>query len=189
MRFAQLVLTVLLSLAASLPTLAAEASTRPQPDPAYRIGEVDLQTVSAFTYASVHARTTLANLQDTVGVLMAKFQAAVAKGAVHPSGAMLFAYNGVTGNPNDEFDLRVGAFIARPVAVGSGIDSSDEPAMKCATLIYRGPLAHLKEAFGKLYGEVYARGLTPTPINRELYLYWEGADSANNIVQLQVGVK
>jgi effector-binding domain-containing protein len=152
-------------------------------DPEYRIGEVDVQTVAPFTYASVHTRTTLAKLQDTLHVLMPKIQAAVAKGAVHPSGAMVFTYNGATGDPNQEFDLRIGFFVDRAVTAGSSIDSSDEPAMKCATLIYRGSVTHLKEAFGKLYGEIGARGLVPTAVSREIYLYWEGPDSSNNIIQ------
>jgi effector-binding domain-containing protein len=70
----------------------------------------------------------------------------------------------------------------------SGIDSSDEPAMKCATLIYRGSVAHLKEAFGKLYHEIDARGLTPSGVSREVYLYWEGVDSPNNVIQLRAGL-
>jgi hypothetical protein len=49
-------------------------------------------------------------------------------------------------------------------------------------------VAHLKEAFGKLYGEVGARGLVPTADCREIYLYWEGPDSTNNVIQLQAQV-
>lgn len=169
--------------------IAAGPATRPAADPEYRIGEVDVQTVSAFTYASVHAKTTLAKLQNTIDALMPKISAATKEGAVHPSGGMVFTYKGLTGAENQEFDLRIGWFIDRPVAAGSGIDSSDEPAMKCATLIYRGSLAHIKEAYGMLYGQIGMRGLTPTPISREVYLYWEGPDSPNNIVQVQVGVK
>lgn len=168
--------------------MAAAPATRPSADPEYRVGEVDVQTVSAFTYASVHARTTLARLQETLGVLMPKIQGAVAQGAVHPSGAMVFTYNGATGEADQEFDLRIGFFVDRAVAAGSGIDSSDEPAMQCATLVYRGSVAHLKEAFGKLYGEIGARGLTPTAITREVYLYWEGPNSPNNIIQLQAQI-
>lgn len=188
MRFSQFTLAILVAFAVCRCGLAADAATRPGADPAYRIGEVDIQTVSAFTYGSVHARTTLTKLQETIGVLMPKFEAAASKGDVHPSGAMVFTYDGATGDPDQEFDLRLGAFINRPVAPGSGIDSSDEPAMKCATLVYRGSLANMKEAFGKLYGVIGARGLRPTGISRELYLYWEGPSSPNNIVQLQVGV-
>ena len=33
------------------------------------------------------------------------------------------------------------------------------------------------------------KGLTPTDEEREIYLYWDGVDSPNNIVQVMVGVK
>ena len=168
--------------------LGAGPATRPAAEPEYRIGEVDIQRISAFTYASVHARTTMARLQQTIGVLMPRMTAAVEKGTVHPSGAMVFTYKGATGEMEQEFELQVGMFVDRPVAAGSGVESSEEPGLKCATLIYRGSLAHLKEAFGKLYEEIGTRGLTPLPISREVYLYWEGPDSPNNIIQLQAGV-
>jgi effector-binding domain-containing protein len=163
----------------------AGPATLPAADPELRIGEVDLQTVAPFTYAFVRSQTTLTDLHKTIGELVPKIEDAISHGVVHPSGAMVFTYNGATGEPDKKFDLRVGVYIDRKVEAGSGIETSDEPALKCATLVYRGSLAHLKEAFAKLYQEIGARGLTPTDVSREIYLYWEGPDSPNNVIQLQ----
>jgi effector-binding domain-containing protein len=184
-RFCRLIISSLLACSAMA---RAGPATRPVADPEFRIGEVDTQTVAHFTCAFVRARTTLTDLHKTIGELVPKLENAISHSAVHPSGALVFTYNGVTGEPDKEFDLRVGVYIDRKVDAGGEIESSDEPALKCATLVYRGSLAHLKEAYAKLYQEIGARGLTPTAISREIYLYWEGPDSPNDVIQLQAGL-
>ena len=63
------------------------------------------------------------------------------------------------------------------------------PKFKCATILYTGPGPRIGEAWVKLYKAIGDKGLTPTDEERELYLYWEGVDSPNNIVQVMVGVK
>ena len=46
-----------------------------------------------------------------------------------------------------------------------------------------------KAAYEKLMPAVFAAKLTPVGESREVYLYFEGVDSPNNVVQLQIGVK
>ena len=60
---------------------------------------------------------------------------------------------------------------------------------QCATILYVGPATHIGDAWQALYRSVRDEGLTPTDEERELYLYWEGVESPNNIVQVQLGIK
>jgi hypothetical protein len=46
-------------------------------------------------------------------------------------------------------------------------------------------VTQLSAAYGKLYGEIARRGLQPTDVSREVYLYWEGRESDNNLIQIQ----
>ena len=46
-------------------------------------------------------------------------------------------------------------------------------------------LIGLGAAYGKLYGEIARRGLQPTDVSREVYLYWEDQGSDNNVIQIQ----
>ena len=60
---------------------------------------------------------------------------------------------------------------------------------KCATILLTGSLAHLSEAYERLMGEMEKAKLVPIGESREAYLYWEGAESPNNVVQIQMGIK
>jgi hypothetical protein len=52
-----------------------------------------------------------------------------------------------------------------------------------------GPVTRLGEAWQAIYRAVHARGLSPTEDERELTLYWESPESANNVFQVQLGVE
>jgi hypothetical protein len=69
--------------------------------------------------------------------------------------------------------------------MAQGVDLVKVPAPHCATLLYTGSVAGLGDAFGKLYGDIGRQGLEATDVCREVYLYWEGRESPNNIIQIQ----
>lgn len=54
-----------------------------------------------------------------------------------------------------------------------------------ATAYYTGSVKHMGQAAGKLYEIMMANNLRPTNQYREIYLYWEGPESPNNVVEIQ----
>jgi effector-binding domain-containing protein len=87
------------------------------------------------------------------------------------------------------FDMETGFFVPEGAKGVGAFTVRELPAFRCATLLYIGPAPRIGDAWQKLYRAIADKGLTPTDEERELYLYWEGVEAPNNIVQVQVGVK
>jgi effector-binding domain-containing protein len=63
------------------------------------------------------------------------------------------------------------------------------PEFRAATVIYTGPPAGVGEVYQKLIPAVKQMGLELTGEDREFTFYWDGVESPNNIILIQVGVK
>ena len=100
-------------------------------------------------------------------------------------GPYVFTYHGASSDPNKQFTLDIGVIVKDGNAKPDGIQLIKVGPLHCATVVYSGPAAQLPQAYGKLYGEIGRRSLQPTDICREVYLYWEGPNSVNNLIQLQ----
>jgi effector-binding domain-containing protein len=91
--------------------------------------------------------------------------------------------------PDQPFKMETGHFVPAGTPAVGEFPVRELPEFKCATLLYVGRGAQIGDAWQALYRAVRAAGLTPTEEERELYLYFEGTDSPNNVVQVQVGVE
>lgn len=91
--------------------------------------------------------------------------------------------------PDKAFKMETGFFAPDGVKDIGDFKVRELPAFKCASVLYVGPGTRIGDAWQNVYRSLRAQGLTATDEERELYLYWEGVDSPNNIVQVQVGVK
>lgn len=149
------------------------------------VSDLRMQNLKGYTYAFVSGQTSLAKIQDAIALLMPKVDAAVDSGALRPVGPYVFTYHGASADPNKQFTLDIGVIVKDPAAKPAGIQIAKIAPLYCASVIFTGPPTQLGQAYGKLYGELARRGLQPTDISREFYLYWEGPDSMNNIIQVQ----
>ena len=153
------------------------------------IGEVRVQNFQAYSYAYVSGPTTIAKIQDAIALLMPKLDAAQDSGAIRPLGPVVFTYHNATMDPNTPITLDIGVIIKDTANKPAGIQFAKVGPLHCATLLFCGPIAGIGDAYQKLFTEIAKRGLKPTAITREVYLYWEGADSANNLVQIQADLQ
>ena len=158
------------------------------------LGNVRIQTLRPYTYAFVSTQTTLNKVADAVGALMPTIDAAIDAGKLRPTGPTVLTYHGSSEDPNKEFTLDVGVIVKDGTPKPEGIEIVTVGPSVCATVIYAGPMDQIGQAYGKLYGEqaygklraeIGRRRLRPTDISREVYLFWEGRESANNIIQVQ----
>ncbi|MGD0140113.1 MAG: GyrI-like domain-containing protein [Tepidisphaeraceae bacterium] len=156
--------------------------TRPS---AGTLGDVRIQTLKPYTYAFVSTQTTLNKVVSAIDALIPKMDAAIDAGKLRPVGPAVFTYHGATGDPNKEFTLDVGIIVKDGTPRPDGFQMITVGSSSCATVIYAGPVSQIGQAYGKLYGEIGRRGLQPTDVSREVYLYWEDRESANNLIQLQ----
>jgi effector-binding domain-containing protein len=142
------------------------------------------------SYCYVEAETTFADLKQTIDQLLPKIEAAMNSGRVQPQGGLIFVYQGATTDPSKSFRLQVG--VPTRGAVGEAPDGAmirKLQPLRAASVIFSGELLDLPQAYQKLYAELFAAGLTPTGETRELYLYWEGPESNNNVVLILAAVK
>ncbi len=146
----------------------------------------DVKEVPGYLCGS--ARTTLTTMPQVLERNFLPIPAKARENHLALSGPALFVYHGCTGDPDQPFALDTG-FIVEPDTKDLGdLKVKKLPAFRAATAYYTGPVTGLGEAFGKLFAQLGAAGYTPTDETREVYLWWEGPESPNNVVELQVGI-
>ena len=104
-------------------------------------------------------------------------------------GPILFTYFNFRGDPDQKFALEIGVpiFANEPASAGE-FYVRKVPKMKCAAAVFQGSLNQMGEAWHKFAATAQTKG-EPLEESRELYLYWEGHDSPNNIIELQMRLK
>jgi len=175
----------------SASTLCAE--DKPAKPAAITIGEMRVQTMPAVNYLHTAAETTFANMGAPVVAAFDKifFTASEAKLMIaRPT--MLVYQGGPHYAPDKPFKMEIGVIVADDAKVA---DLPEELKMrktapfKCATILYTGSVDQQGQAYQKLIPAIKAADLEPTGEEREMCLYWEGVESANNVFIMQIGVK
>jgi DNA gyrase inhibitor GyrI len=179
------ILLTMVLIAMSLQSNTQADPPSPPPPAAPSITDVRIQDLKDYTYAYVSTQTTLNKLQDAIAQLMPRIDAAIDSGALRVMGSYVFTYHGASQDPNKQFTLDIGVIVKDGNAKPDGIQLIKVGPQHCATVIYTGPAAQLPQAYGKLYGELGRRALQPTDVCREVYFYWEGPNSVNNVIQVQ----
>jgi effector-binding domain-containing protein len=177
-----LCLTVLSCLAADQP------ATKPLKTPDYMIGEMNLQTIRGMNYFSQSRQVTVDQIGATAGEVMPNILKVASDGQFQIGGPAMFVFHGDI-RPGNTFTMQVG-FIAQPGGKPQPPFQYDSlPQFQCATVVYTGPIADIDKAYEKLFGDIANSGLTTTDESRQMILYFEGPESPNNVIQIQVGVQ
>jgi len=149
-----------------------------------------VQSVPAKGYLQGGIETDFKNMGEPVGKTLTDLMEAAKEEKVGLHGPVVHFYYGAPHrDPAKRFKMETGFFVPEDAPGVAKFKRRKLPAFKCATILYIGPAPQIGEAWQQLYRSVRDQGLTPTDEERELYLYWEGVDSPNNIVQVQLGVK
>jgi len=154
------------------------------------MGELMLQTIPAKGYVYGSFDTDFKSMGKPVGETLGTIIKAAGENKIPLTGPVMHFYYGAPHQaPDKGFKMETGFFVFPGTKLSDEFKVRELPKYKCATILYVGPTARIGDAWQKLYKSVNDRGLTPTDEEREIYLYWEGVDSPNNIVQVMVGVK
>lgn len=106
------------------------------------------------------------------------------------SGTLTLSYFGFKGDPEQAFTAEIDLPVKKEDDDYRGpFFFRKAPKFKCASAILQGPLKYLGEAWETLVSEALKGGYKPTGESREVYLSFEGADSPNTIVELQLGIE
>lgn len=131
-------------------------------------------------------QTTLRRIGPVIDQTMLALDEAASDGHIALKGAPVAIYHGMSGGMDAPFDLT----LAFPVAEGTKDmgQCTVKPLAdgKAATFYYTGAMSGVGMAYGKAFAQLGMAGLHPTGEIRELYLFWEDAASANNVVEMQI---
>jgi len=183
------VLTVAGGLWAGVCLAAEEPKKAPEAKPEFVVGEMRLQRLSGPTLLHADTETTLAKIGAVAGQVIPAILKAADEGHVRITGPLVFVYQGTTGQPDTPFKLTIGLPVAEGTKPVGDFKVRKLADLRCATVLFSGPMAKLGEAYGKLFPALMAAGHVPTGETREYYLYWESPESPNNVLLIQAGIK
>ena len=105
------------------------------------------------------------------------------------SGPIVIIYFNFQGDPEQKFTVEIGVPIgAKDATVTGEFYVRKVPKFKCAAAIFQGSMSQRGEAWQKFPGIALSKGEFSGE-SRELFLNWEGHESSNNIIELEMGLK
>ncbi|HWB53544.1 MAG TPA: GyrI-like domain-containing protein [Tepidisphaeraceae bacterium] len=152
------------------------------------VTEARIQDLRGMNYLHATQRTTIRQMNQTLGVDIEKMLAAMRANSISPAGPMMLIMKGMTQNPEQPFSLDFGFDVARGSTAPAGYQITELPAYHCASVIFSGPMTNIGMAYHQIYSSIFGAGIMPTPESREYVLYWEAPDSANNVFMIAVGI-
>jgi effector-binding domain-containing protein len=188
------------ALAASLavPVLARAdgPSTQPVPqagapgdDQDFVISSMRVQEMKGITYFFISSKTNIAQLGDHIRQSTEKIDLALKSGQVRPVGPIMIIFHRMMQEQGGEFPLEVGFPVADDAQAPDGFEIKKLDKFRCATVLYSGSMQQVRRAFEAVYNDLLGAGLEPTDETRQSVLLFEGQDSVNNVVMIQVGVR
>lgn len=154
------------------------------------IGKLVIQTIPAKQYLQGGFETDFEAMgEPVVKTLTDLINDAKENKVVLTSPVIHYYYGAPHRDPRKRFKMETGFFVSEETTNIGVLKTRELAPFKCATILYNGPASQIGNAWQALYRSVRNERLTPTDEERELYLYWEGAESPNNVVQVQVGIE
>ena len=149
-----------------------------------------IQNLRAMTYLYSSTRTSFDSISESgTARTVSTLQQFMTAAGVRPTGPMLLICHDPTEDPAALFDLEIGFPVSEQTPAPGDFKIRTLVPFRCATMVYRGPLKHLRRAYDKLIPEMIAAGYVPSEQSRENFLVWEGAESSNNVVEIEVGIR
>ena len=155
------------------------------------VGPVAFQTFAAGTYFYLGARATRTELPALTPALVKRLSAIQRAAGLQAWGPLLMIQRGAGDDPAKPFDLEVGSLVPAGTLPFGEAKVRLLAAFPCATTVASGDFSGevAKAAFLALFKAAGKQGRTPTGESRELVLFWEGEGSANNLLQVQIGLQ
>jgi len=153
---------------------------------------MNIQTSNSVTVIAMALRTTLAKINEDVAELPNQLSADLIPAGLLPTGPMMFLYDGLTPDPHEEFDLRIGLPVSKDDAArykGPYKSYRLEPFQFVETVLH-GDIAQLgPDAYEPLLANIGKAGMKMTGFSREVYQNFVDLDAADNETRVQIGVQ
>ena len=159
--------------------------------PSSEATEIRLRSMAPITYVYVETETTFEKIGEAIGEAMPKITKAATDGKFRLTAPFVLTYpNGVPHlTPDKPFKVHIGLKAEGDAAESGDVKVRTTEQFRAATTIYSGSPAGVAAAYEKLLPAIRESGMEPSGEVREFTFYWEGFESPNNIVLIQIGVK
>ena len=130
-------------------------------------------------------------LGDAIAEAIVQMVKSAEEGKYKMTSLFVLSYPGGTAHvtPQKPFKVQIGVKVEGEVTPTGNVKLRKTEDFRAATIIYTGPPAGIGECYQKLMPAIRDMGLELSGEDREFTLYWEGFESPNNIILVQVGVK
>ncbi|HLL87709.1 MAG TPA: GyrI-like domain-containing protein [Tepidisphaeraceae bacterium] len=153
----------------------------------YQVTPLRVQDMPEVTVYYQTVKTKLPDMSKDFDPVFADYDKALEAGELQRAGPVMLVYH----NASFErpFDLDV-CFTAPADAMPvEKFQVKKVPSFKCASVVYVGSLKWLGQAYQSLFKQLNGAGLQATGQTREVYLFWGGYDSPNNVTYVQSGIE
>ena len=153
------------------------------------VGESRVQTLRAVSFCHITVKTTLQKIREVANEGFEKVRKAMAEDKIVPSGPPMFVFHGASPDPAAEFTLDIGFIVPDDAKAAGDVKVEKLEKFHCTSVLYTGPAAGVSVAYEKVYFDLTRASHMPTSESREMFLYWEGPDSPNNVIQVSAGIQ
>lgn len=155
----------------------------------YILGPAVAQTYPAATYFYVTTTATQKTMPEVMRTVIPHLMVAAKEGGVMSHSPIILVYNGITPDPNAEFEVQAGFIVDTGTKAAGDGQIRQLEAFKCVSLQFTGQAALVAKAYEALFPAMFAAGKMPTQEMRQMVLYHEDEKSNNNIMLIQIGVQ
>ncbi|WP_160712541.1 DJ-1/PfpI family protein [Chitinophaga solisilvae] len=134
-------------------------------------------------------RITMQELLSLVRVVAREIYQQAIAADLEISGGVEWHYEGFDGTPDKEFTLKIGVPVTAVKAVPAPYTCEVLPVFDCVSTQHTGEWSRLGETYGQLISGIQALGLEMTGLNREQYLRYDFEHPAQNMTNIQIGIK
>jgi effector-binding domain-containing protein len=153
------------------------------------VSDSHVQTLRAVTFCHITVKTSIQKMSQTAREGVKKLDKLMAENKIRPEGPPMFVYHGASPDPAAEFTLDMGFVVPDDTKAAGELKVDKLEKFHCMSVLYTGPAPGVSAAYEKVYPDLTKAGHTPTSESREMFLYWEGEDSPNNVIQVSAGIQ
>ena len=168
---------------------AAGITWQTQSPDGYALSAIVEKRVDPIMFVHGSAETTFAGIADVAQTTIAGLNAEAAKVNRRFDGPVIFVYHNPTQEADKPFKLEIGYPADRlNYALGDYPVRVLEP-FRCMSVTFKGPMDHIEKAYDAVLSAMTEQELKASGEMREVYLVWAGPDSAENVVEVQIGLQ
>ena len=158
----------------------------PASAPGYSVGLVQPAKLAETTiaYETVHA--TMEECGEPIAKAFPELYAKLQAAHIAPKGSPIVIFKSLQNKGGTPVDIDVAVPLPANTVAPEGFQVRVLPSIPSVTAIIRGPFSSLKDAYLQFFSELAMTGKVPQGELRQRTLYYEGPNSPNNIVLVEM---